>query len=330
MGRIGILVAPLVALTAGLFAGCSGGGTNAGTCTPGASSSCVCPDGSNGAQVCALDGSGFGACSCAGPVSSGGSGGSQSAKGTGGKAGTNGTAGSGGVTGAGGRPSGTGGSGASGGTLTVVSPPIGAQVLVASNLPQSKACLTASSVAGQLSTSGGVYGGSSYAYLKSCGNSYQIFSIVSPSDTSAPPSSFELAYTGCVVGGSGPGCCVSFGGCLSGVMFCGCNDFSAAQENIVLRSVGNVSANGPYSLYSTHWDSCLEASLTDMSVSTAPCDGSTAQQWNLLMTGGTTVTGGQSGGSKGCTSNSQCAGCALCTGGQCYSCPIGSAGVCTC
>ncbi len=43
-------------------------------------------------------------------------------------------------------------------------------------------------------------------------------------------------------------------------------------------------------------------------------------------------TGGSSGSSGGCTSNSDCSGCARCdlSTGTCVSCPVGSAGVCTC
>ena len=49
---------------------CAPGGSPA--CTPGASAACTCADGSGGAQVCMSDGSGYGACSCGGVHTDGG------------------------------------------------------------------------------------------------------------------------------------------------------------------------------------------------------------------------------------------------------------------
>lgn len=47
-------------------------GCTAGVCTPGTTMVCTCADGRTGAQVCTSDGAGFGACSCGGVHTDGG------------------------------------------------------------------------------------------------------------------------------------------------------------------------------------------------------------------------------------------------------------------
>jgi hypothetical protein len=41
-------------------------------------------------------------------------------------------------------------------------------------------------------------------------------------------------------------------------------------------------------------------------------------------------SGSSSGGTPTCHTNSDCAGCARCSAGACYACPVGAEGICTC